>query len=265
VDLPDWDLTLGEPFSGGQAAWVAPATLPDGTRAVLKLGFPHWEAEFEADALRFWDGRGAVRLLRHDRERWALLLERCEPGDQLWSVADEREANDIAADVLRRLWRPPPAGVPFHLLAELGPRWAGALREHWERHGRPCAATVVDEACELAEQLAATQGDVVLCHQDLHGGNIVRDAAGWLAIDPKPVIGERAFDVASLLRDRRGALLGSEHPDRTVRARLDQLTEALELDRDRARGWGIVHALVWGLDETLHADVVACAELLAAC
>jgi streptomycin 6-kinase len=264
VDLPDWDLALGSPFVAGNASWVAPATCADGTHAVLKLGVPHREAEHEADALALWAGDGAVRLLRHDRARWALLLERCEPGDPLWSLPDERAANEIAAGVLARLWRPAPSDGPFHALADEGRRWALELPGHWERHGRPVPRSLIDEAAALATDLAASQPELVLCHQDLHGGNVLRAGAGWLAIDPKPLIGERAFDVASLVRDRRPQLLAGPDPARVLRGRLDQLCERLGLDRERARGWAIVHALAWGLgDAAPEPDIVRCAELLA--
>jgi streptomycin 6-kinase len=86
----------------------------------------------------------------------------------------------------------------------------------------------------------------------------------WLAIDPKPLIGERAFDLASLLRDRRPTLLAGPHPARVLCERLDLLAGELGVERDRARSWAIVHALAWGMnDEALVPDVVECARLLA--
>src|SRR4051812_8962856 len=104
--VQDWALTLHAPFTPASVAWVAPAALPDGTRAVLKVNFPDVESEHEADALAVWDGVGAVRLLAHDAGRRALLLERCDPGTALWDVEDEETAYGIAAAVFRRLWRP---------------------------------------------------------------------------------------------------------------------------------------------------------------
>lgn len=85
----------------------------------------------------------------------------------------------------------------------------------------------------------------------------------WLAVDPKPLVGERAFDVASLLRDRRAELVRDPQPVRSITRRLDLLSEALELDRERMRGWGIVHALAWGVGESVLEDMVACARWLA--
>ncbi len=257
-----WRLTLGAPFDG-HVSFVAPATLPDGRAVVLKLSFPSEESEREADALRHWDGAGAVRLLAEDPARRALLLERCDPGTTLWEVEDEDEANAIAADVLRRLWKPAPARHEFRLLAGEAARWATALPARWERLGRPFERDLVDEA--VAFLGSPQRGTPVVLHQDFHGGNVLRATREpWLAIDPKPLVGEREFDLASLLRDRRRELLRDPDPAERVRRRLDHVTTALGVDRERARGWGVAHALAWGLyDERLFPDLVACARWLA--
>ena len=82
----------------------------------------------------------------------------------------------------------------------------------------------------------------------------------WLAIDPKPIVGEPAFDVASLLRDRRW-----ESATAVIRRRLDLLAGELGLDRERMRGWGIVHALLLGRRPgEVEADMVECAPILLA-
>lgn len=263
----DWQLTVDAPIGPGSVSWVAPAELSDGAAAVLKLSYPDRESEHESDALGFWAGRGAVRLLAHDGARGAMLLERCIPGVALWEVADEDVANRLAADVLRCLWRAPPATAPFGALAAAASQWSQELPGRNARHCRPFARRLLDEAVGLCDELAASQSEVVVCHQDFHGGNVLFSAArGWLAIDPKPLVGERAFDVASLLRDRRDTLLGGPAPGRVVRRRLDLLSSELSLERERVRGWGIVHALAWGLaDDEVHRSNIACAELLAAC
>lgn len=132
-----WSLRLGAPFEPGHISLVVPAERADGTRAVLKLNFPETESEHEADALAHWDGEGAVRLLEHDPERRALLVERCEPGTQLWAVDDDEEATRIAAAVFRRLWRPAPAGRAFRSLARQAERWEHELPADWAALGRP--------------------------------------------------------------------------------------------------------------------------------
>lgn len=246
---------MGEPFSGGVVGFVAPVTLPDGSEAVLKLNPADPECEHEADALHFWEGDGAVHLLAHDREARALLLERCVPGTKLWEVHEE-EANRIAAGVLRRLWRAPPPEHPFRLLADEATRWIEELPLEWEALGRPCERALLDRAVAALRELGPSQEELVVCHQDFHGGNLLRaEREPWLVIDPKPLVGERTFDTASFLRDRRWELTPA-----TVRVRLDVLSETLELDRERMRGWGIAHALAWGLELP---EMVAAARWLA--
>jgi streptomycin 6-kinase len=261
-----WGLEVDAAYAGSHVSLVAPATLSDGRLAVLKLNFPDAESEHEPDALLHWNGRAAVRLLSFDRERSALLVERCEPGTALWEVADEEEANRIAAGVLRRLWRPPPSDLPFRLLVEEAEGWAQELPVVWEQLGRPFERRLVEEAVALARGLGSSQGEPVVLHQDYHGGNVLRaEREPWLAIDPKPLVGEREFDAASLLRDRRDELVADPSPQRRVRRRLDQLAGDLSLDRERMRGWGIVHALAWGVSGRgkVEEDMVACARWLA--
>jgi streptomycin 6-kinase len=250
-----WSLRVGDPFPDGHISWVAPVELPGGGPAVLKLNFPEPESEHEADALACWAGEGAVRLHAVDEERRALLVERCEPGTPLWDERDEDEAMRIAAGVLQRLWRPPPDGHRFRLLADLATAWAEELAE------APYERALVDEAVSFLREAGPAQGEAVVVHQDFHGGNVLRATREpWLAIDPKPLVGEREFDTASLLRDRRWELRADPHPEARIRRRLDLLAAELGLDRERMRGWGIAHALAWAPDE----DMLACACWLAA-
>lgn len=262
-----WQLELGDPFPqpalGGGVGFVAPAVLADGTAAVLKINFPDAESEHEADALRLVDGAGAVRLLADDPGRRALLLERLEPGRKLWELADEDEANRIAAGVLRRFWRTAPAAQPFDLLADRARAWAETIPAYHRSLERPFEAELADEAARRADELAASVDEEFLLHQDFHGGNVLESRRGWLAIDPKPVVGDRAFDTASLLRDRRPELLRDPAPARRIARRLDQLSAELALDRERMRTWGIVHAVAWGMGpDGVADDNVACARLL---
>lgn len=262
----EWSLRLGAPFEPATISLVVPATLPDGSAAVLKLTFPEPESAEEPDALAAWDGRGAVRLLARDEARSALLMERCFPGTQLWDEPDEERANEIAAGVLRRLWRPAPVSDhPFRLLTDVAAEWEESIPATWDRLGRPFERSLLDLALAALRDLSSSQPKVVILHQDYHGGNVLAaEREPWLAIDPKPLVGERAFDVASLLRDRRPALARDTHPVRTITRRLDLLSEALVIDRERMRGWGIVHALAWGLEDRVLEDMVACARWLAA-
>ena len=228
----DWGLKLGELYPPGAAGYVLRAELEDGTPAVLKLQHSHREDEQEADALERWNGDGAIRLLARDDERHALLLERCEPGTPL-----SRGAGDplgVLIQLLPRLWVD---ASGFHTLADEVAWWG-----------------LDGEVGELARELAATQGQLVLVHQDLHGDNVLAaEREPWLVIDPKPLAAEREFAVASIVRSRE---LG--HSRREVVYRLDRLCAELDLDRERARGWTVVQTTAWNDDASHpgHAEVV---------
>jgi streptomycin 6-kinase len=225
-----WELDVGAPF-GGHAAFVARVRRSDGTPAVLKLNFPDPESEQEAAALEHYGPANAPRVLAHDPGRRALLLERLEPGSPL----PPRRVEEAMPGILAAVWRPPAPGHPFRSLRDEAARWARDVPVAWERAGRPFERALVDEAVAALGALAPTQPDAVVLHQDLHAGNVLRAGrAPWLVIDPKPLVGERAFDLVAIARNR---------PDRELLARLARATG---VDPERARGWALAHALAWG-------------------
>jgi streptomycin 6-kinase len=236
-----WELELGPSFPYAYASLAAPARLPDGGEAVLKICFPHREGEHEGDALRLWAGKGAVRLLAQDRERWALLIERCRPGTSLREV-DPDIALEVFADLLPRLGVP--AAEPFRTLAAEAAWWTDSLEESWEGAGRPFERKLLDAALAALVELPSSQGEQVLLHQDLHADNVLRaEREPWLVIDPKPLVGEREFSLAPIVRSFE---LG--HSERAIRYRLDRLTAELGLDRERARGWAVAQTVAWSFD-----------------
>jgi streptomycin 6-kinase len=238
----EWSLEVGEPFPYALAALTLPASQRDGTHVVLKIQFPDRESEHEADALELYDGDGAIRLLAHDTDRYALLLERCEPGTSLMELQPDA-ALDVVVELLPRLWKP--AGPPFRSLADEAAWWAGHLPDHWDRAGEPFERELLDAALDALTTLPPTQGDQVLVNQDMHAQNVLRaEREPWLLIDPKPLAGEREFGIAALVRGRE---LG--HSRDAVIHRLDRLSSELGLDRERARGWAFAQTIAWGLDE----------------
>src|SRR5205807_4687191 len=160
-----WSLRLGRPYTYAYASLAMPARLPDGTEAVLKLAFPHRESRQEAEALRHWDGEGALRLLAHDPDSDALLLERCTPGTPL-SDAGGDEALAVLTGLLPRLWKP--AGPPFTRLSEEAAWWAGYLEERWETARRPFPRSLLEAALNALDSLPGSQGQQVLVNQDLN-------------------------------------------------------------------------------------------------
>jgi streptomycin 6-kinase len=236
-----WELQVGPPYEAGAGGYVAPADAPHGPAAVLKLIFPHRESRHEADALERWNGDGAVRLLARDDARSAMLLERCEPGTKLADAAVE-DPVAVFVELLPRLWKATTS--PFRSLTEEAAWWTSYLRQRWEAFGRPFDRRLVDAAIDALTSLSPTQGEQVLLHQDLHGANVLAAAREpWLVIDPKPLVGEREFGLAPVVRSSE---LG--HSRTAALRRLDRLTSDLGLDRDRARGWAIGQTIAWSFD-----------------
>lgn len=229
-----WSLTIGEPFQpGGQTAWVAPARDGAGADLVLKVAWPHPEAAHEADGLRAWAGSGAVGLhATHDfGPARALLLERCRPGTEL-SARPEPEQDTVIATLLRRLWIQPDPGHPFASLDQMCQRWADQSERILAADQQPVLDRGLARAgLALFRELPASADRQVLLATDLHAGNVLAAAREpWLVIDPKPHVGDPAYDPLQhmlncddrLRSDPRGlvrrmaSLLGLD-PDRVLR------------------------------------------------
>jgi streptomycin 6-kinase len=234
---------------------VRAAVTPAGEDAVLKVQKPHRESEHEAAALELWDGDGSIRLLAHDPERHALLLERCVPGTPL-SEAGQDVALDVFVGLLPRLWKP--VAEHFRPLADEAAWWVEYLPREWEAAGRQFERRLLGAAVDALTELAPSQGEQVLLHQDLHGENVLAaEREPWLVIDPKPLAGEREFAIAPIVRSFE---LG--HSRRDVLHRFDRLTSELGLDRDRARGWTVGQTIAWSVGSEYHATHVEMARWL---
>ncbi len=230
----EWSLTLGPPFRDAHLSFTAPVRGADGVSAVLKVQYPHRECIHEAVALEAWSGRGAVNLLQVDRRRHALLLEHCDPGHSLSSASS---ALDTLIHLVPRLWLV--VDGPFDRLSDEARRWLARLQDPALRPGLD--PRLADHAVGALRELASSQGEPVLLHQDLHSGNVLSaNREPWLVIDPKPLVGEREFAVAPVVRD---AALGFSSAE--VRHRFDRLCSEWNLDRDRARGWTIGQTMAW--------------------
>jgi streptomycin 6-kinase len=243
-----WSLTLGRPFDGPEvsAAWVAPVRRADGTPAVLKLGMPHMEARDEVAGLRFWDGEPTVRLLEADDELNAMLLERCEPGTHLRSLP-EREQDVVIAGLLRRLWRRPREPHAFRPLAEMTAHWAAetlADESRWPDLG------LTREGLALFEELPRTATHHVLLATDLHAGNVLRaEREPWLVIDPKPFVGDPAYDATQHLFNCDERLQTDPH------ATIERFASLLEVDAERVRLWIFARAAAEPRDDWRSAEL----------
>lgn len=245
----EWDLRIDGPTATGQTAEVYPVRTADGSRAALKLGWPHPEATYEHLALRTWAGDGAVRLLRASPREQALLLEWAEPGHDL-NVLPVVEACEIIAGLYPRLHR-----APFPQLDRLSThaaRWARELVGLRDRSLLP--RRFVDQAIGLAATFAADPAtDLALVHTDLHFGNVLAaEREPWLAIDPKPLAGDPAYEVAPLLWNRWAEAVVDGEPRSAVLERLFTVVDAAGLDEDRVRDWVVVREAVnvlWAVED----------------
>jgi streptomycin 6-kinase len=223
-------LSLEQPFdsNAGTCSWVALVKRRDGTRAVLKVGMPHMEAAHEIEGLRFWDGNPTVRLLEADADLNAMLLEPCEPGIALRSKP-EPEQDVVIAGLLRRLWSRPVTPHPFRPLAVMTAYWA---EETMAAAPRWTDAVLIQEGLRLFDELAHPSFDDVLLATDLHAGNVLRaQREPWLAIDPKPFVGDRAYDATQHLFNCQDRLLADP------KATIHRFADLLEIDRERIRLW----------------------------
>jgi streptomycin 6-kinase len=276
ADLPDllaaaarrWDLILGESFLLSYN-FVCVATRKEGTPAVLKIGVPNRELTSEIAALRLYDGEGACRLYAADAEAGMLLEERLLPGILLHqSTLDDEAQTAIAADVMRRLWRAAPPGEAFISLRSWFDELAG-LRPRFGGGTGPFPSRLVEAVESLLPDLFASGGPDVVLHGDCHHFNILLSDRGWLAIDPKGVIGPPEYEPAALMLNPWGNLAARPNASAISRRRLDILAERLDLDRSRLWAWAVCHCLLsawWDLNEndTGGTYSAACGEMLLA-
>jgi streptomycin 6-kinase len=207
---------------------------------VLKISDRAEEARRLGDVLRAFDGVAVVRP--GDVIDRAVLMERLRPGHsaaELVAHGRDDEATAVVADVIRRMSpRMPPDGTPTVL------DLASAFRAYRPTGDARISSGQVDDAERVYVELCDSQRDVRLLHGDLHQGNILfDDVRGWVAIDPKGVVGEVAYEVGASLRNP------VEHPEivasaTSVKRRLQILEAALGLDATRMIRWAYAQAVL---------------------
>ena len=244
-----WSLRVATPFANLTFNYVAPARRADGSAVVLKLGVPNKEGRTEIEALRLYSGQGMARLLEADAGQGALLLEQLLPGTPLTSVADDDTATALAGHVMRQLRLLLPTEHPFPTVE----KWAaglGRLREHFGGGTGPLPAALVARAEGLFRELLESSAAAVLLHGDLHHDNILAaERAPWLALDPKGVAGEPAYEAGALMRNPR------PQPTAVLARRASILAEVLEIDRQRILAWSFAQAVLsawWNIEDQGH-------------
>jgi streptomycin 6-kinase len=261
-----WELVVLPPFPNLTYHYVAPALQTNGESVVLKVGVPNPELLTEIAALRFFDGRGAAHLIAADERRGALLIERLTPETALHTLEPDDQTILAAALVMQQIWRPAPEQHPFPTIADWG-KGLTRLRRTFDGGSGPFPAALVDAAEWLYAKLERSSAPPAVLHGDLHQGNMLAARRmPWLAIDPKGVVGEPAYET--------GALLRNPPPWRTpcelaciMERRVHLLAEALGFERERIAGWGLAQAVLsawWSYEDHGHGweEALACAEAL---
>ncbi len=247
-----WSLRLMPPFQpGGTTAWVAPVVDAGETPLVLKVGWRHLEAAHEADGLRTWDGEGAVRIFaaRALEQTMVMLIERCVPGHPL-SELPEPQQDPIIAALLRRLWRQPSPGHPFRPLQELCDQWAEECQRKAAAAPGVLDRGLVRKGIDLFRSLPETADQHVLLCTDLHAGNVLASQReDWLMVDPKPYVGDPAYDLLQHLLNSGDRLRADPH--QLVR----HFASMLDLNAGRVLQWLFARCVIEAFDWPGLADV----------
>ncbi|HEY3868297.1 MAG TPA: aminoglycoside phosphotransferase family protein [Actinocrinis sp.] len=250
--LDEWGLRQdGTPGHGAVAAVFPVRRVDDGTPAVLKLQPVDDETCGEPAALRAWNGSGAVRLLRSDPATGSMLLERLDASRSLDVVPDVEEALQILAELLARLVAvPAPSGLRHlgEIAGNMLGRVVGAVKLTTHQDDRD----LIERCAGALREVAGEPGGQLL-HWDLHYENVLASPPGsgrepWLAIDPKPLVGDPGFDLFPALWNRWSDAVATGDVTRAVRRRFDLMTGVLGLERPRAVAWTLGRVLqnsVW--------------------
>ena len=256
-DLPEiiaaaerrWSLTPQSVLPvGKELSVVIAVTTSAGPPAALKASYPDPRPRHEAAALSWWAGNGAAALLRADPGRGLLLLEQLAARTSL-RAADDGSAPLVAARVLRQLWVPP-GRHSFPAQADRVSRWLTLIPGRYRRLGSPFEPELLHAAMTAARNLTVASGLPVLLHGDFHRGNVLASArAGWLAIDPCPLVGDPEFDIADLAADLAEELVGQPGTGGRLAAVVSDLCRALpRLDSRRIHDWMLAKRVVLALD-----------------
>ncbi|WP_344499750.1 aminoglycoside phosphotransferase family protein [Streptomyces enissocaesilis] len=230
---------------GGRSSLVVLVRQQDGTPAALKIAPEGAGPDLERAALAHWNGWGAVQLLDRGETGGELLLERLHSEVSLRSLPEAKALLE-AAGTVRRLWVEPPADHPFETVARRTARQAAAMRS-----AGPSLAPLVDAALAARDELAASAGELLLLHGNFRQGKVLAgDRSPWLAVGPDPLVGERAYDLARLVRDRVEDLVATAAGASATRRRVNKLADSLDVDRSRLHGWTLFRAVESGVRAT---------------
>jgi len=248
----EWDLTLGQQRSGGTASVVVEATTADGQAAALKVSVPGLDPTFsELRLLLAANGRGYARVLRHDKSREAILLERLGAKLAELGVNIDKQIDAICSTLLSA-WAPLPEGETFVTGAEKAEHLATYIESAWHDLGRPCAEKTVEVACSYAELRARAfdPATAVLAHGDAHAWNLLVDPSGgaerFKFVDPDGLFVERAYDLGISMREWSEEHLPGD-PVALAHRRCRQLAALAGIAAEPIWQWGLIERTSNGL------------------
>ncbi|MFD7014348.1 aminoglycoside phosphotransferase family protein [Streptomyces sp. NPDC059928] len=228
---------------GGRSSLVVLVHRPDGTPAALKVAPDFARPDLEGAALAHWNGWGAARLLDARAVDGTLLLERLHPEVSLRSLPEAKALLE-AAGTVRRLWVEPPGSHAFETVAERTRRQSVPMRAPQD----PELAPLISAALTARDELAASAGELLLLHGNFRQSKVLSgERAPWLTVGPEPLVGERAYDLARLVRDRVEDLIAAPSGASAARRRVGKLADSLDVDAGRLHGWTLFRAVESGL------------------
>jgi streptomycin 6-kinase len=265
-----WGLTDVQPVPNLSYNFVAYAYRRE-ANVILKMSVPNRESISEMQALSLFNGQGACRLLESDQEKCYLLLERLRPGENLSTVENDDEATHIACEVMRNLWRPVPENNKFIKLSD----WFDGLkkiRPHFDGETGPFPKELLERVESFLPELFAEK-DVKLMHGDFHHFNILSSERGWLAIDPKGVVGPLGYEIGPFMMNPWNSISDARQikarPERSRRIRAERrvsiLSERFGWEREKIIKWATAHAVLstwWSIEDGReHEYSMQCAKI----
>jgi streptomycin 6-kinase len=257
--LDCWQLEPDGAPTCGAVALVLPVLRADGTRAVLKLQPVTDDTVGEPDALRAWNGDGAVRLLDHDPSSGSMLLERLNADRSMATIDADLAALEILSELLAQL-SAVPAPVGLRRLSDVGADMLDRVPRALTLARDPSQTSLIQACASALEEVLSEAGDRLL-HGDLHYFNILAPRPAdqrepWLAIDPKPLAGDPGFELLPALHNRWEDAVATGDVTRAIRRRFDLMTDILDLDRKRAAAWTLARVLQYALWDVEHDDTI---------
>lgn len=243
-------LELIKPYDNLSINFVAKVKLESGESAVLKTGYPSKEFITETKALRHFKSKAFVNLIDASPDDGVIILREVLPGESLASVKEDSKATEIAAHLMKGIWHKTENKSEYPDIKD----WLSAfskIRDRFDGATGPFDTKLFSLAESIKDELLESISDRVLLHGDLHHFNILKNKDEWLIIDPKGVIGEKEYELASFFKNPNDFVLKKENLTRIFNQRVDIFTDILKLDRHKVIRWAFVHGILsslWNVD-----------------